>query len=172
MELPSGPETKAPAINRIREPRLVLRPIRPAEIEEQWQAMVTADPMTVAGPPEEAAFKARLRRSGQLVDGWPPGRALPPGTFDVGISLRQDMRSRGYGREALMVLTSWLFENAAAQAVEAPTDSANVAMRTVFDRCGWTQAGSVTDHGRMWLLYRITRPQWEAVSHGSGVSVP
>jgi len=191
VELPSGPETKAPAINRIREPRLVLRPIRPAEIEEQWQAMVTADPMTVAGPPEEAAFKARLRRSGQLVDGWldlaidldgaligriqtfvPPGRALPPGTFDVGISLRQDMRSRGYGREALMVLTGWLFENAAAQAVEAPTDSANVAMRTVFDRCGWTQAGSVTDHGRMWLLYRITRPQWDAVSHGSGVSVP
>jgi RimJ/RimL family protein N-acetyltransferase len=164
---------------RISGPRLVLRPFQPAEIEEQWQAMVTADPVPATGLPEEAGFKARLRRSGRLVDGWldlaidldgvpigriqtfvPADRVIPPGTFDIGIGLRQDMRGRGYGREALNLLTGWLFEHAAAEVVEASTDSANVAMRTVFDRCGWTPAGSVNDHGRQWLHYRITRPRW------------
>lgn len=35
-------------------------------------------------------------------------------------------------------------EHAAAQAVEPSTDPADLAMRTVFDRCGWASAGSVT----------------------------
>ena len=180
MDPHDGPGTAAAAAILIRGPQLVLRALRPEEIEDQWQAMVTADPMTIAELPDEASFKARLRRSGHLVDGWldlaidldgapagriqtfvPAGRALPPGTFDVGIGLREDMRGRGYGREALMLLTGWLFEHAAAQVVEAPTDPANVAMRTVFDRAGWALAGSVTEHGRQWLVYRITRPEWE-----------
>ena len=92
----------------------------------------------------------------------PSGRALPPGTFDVGIALREDVRGRGYGREALALLTDWLFEHAAAQVVEAPTDPANVAMRTVFERVGWQLAGSQHELGREWVVYRITRPQWQA----------
>ena len=141
---------------QIRGPRLLLRALQPGEIEEEWQAMVTADPMVIAELPEEASFKARLRRSGHLEDGWldlainlnsvsvgriqtfvPPGRALPPGTFDVGIGLREDARGKGYGREALALLTDWLFEHAAAGAVEASTDPANAAMRTVFRKAGW-----------------------------------
>jgi RimJ/RimL family protein N-acetyltransferase len=161
--------------------RLLLRALQPGEIEEEWQAMVTADPMVIAGLPEEAAFKARLRRSGHLEDGWldlaidldgvsigriqtfvPPGRALPPGTFDVGIGLKENARSKGYGREALALLTDWLFEHAAAEAAEASTDPANVAMRTVFQKAGWMPAGSLTELGREWVMYRITRREWEA----------
>jgi RimJ/RimL family protein N-acetyltransferase len=175
-----GEEPAATTV-RVRGPRLVLRALRPAEIEEQWQAMVSADPMTIATPPDEASFKARLRRSGQMVDGWldlaidldgapigriqtfvPAGRTLPPGTFDIGIGLREDVRGKGYGSEALTLFAGWLFEHAAAQVVEAPTDPANVAMRAVFDRVGWTLAGPLTEHGRQWLLYRLTRPEWEA----------
>jgi RimJ/RimL family protein N-acetyltransferase len=37
-------------------------------------------------------------------------------------------------------------------------------MRTVFDRVGWTLAGTVTDYGRPWVMYRITRPEWAAGS--------
>jgi RimJ/RimL family protein N-acetyltransferase len=161
--------------------RLVLRAFRPDEIEAEWQAMVTADPMTIGELPSQASFKARLQRSGRLADGWldlaidlageaigriqtfvPPGRALPPGTFDIGIALRADVRGRGYGREALALLTDWLFSHAAAQVVEAPTDPANVAMRTVFERVGWQLAGSQHELGREWVVYRITRPQWLA----------
>ena len=162
-------------------PRLVLRPLRPEEIDEQWQAMVTADPMSSPAVPDEARFRARLRRSGQLVDGWidlaidldgaaigriqtfvPGDRALPAGTFEVGIGLRESQRGKGYGREAITLLTGWLFDHAGARAVQAPTDPANVAMRTVFDRIGWTMVGAVTDYGRQWVMYRITRPDWEA----------
>jgi RimJ/RimL family protein N-acetyltransferase len=166
---------------RIRGSRLLLRALQPGEIEEEWRAMVTADPMVIAELPEEAGFKARLQRSGHLEDGWldlaidldgvsigriqtfvPPGRALPPGTFDVGIGLRENARNKGYGREALALLTDWLFEHAAAEAVEASTDPANVAMRTVFQRVGWTPAGSLTELSREWVMYRITRREWEA----------
>jgi GNAT superfamily N-acetyltransferase len=132
--------SRAPASTgvQIRGPRLLLRPLWPAEIDAEWQAMVTADPMTIAELPDEAMFRARLGRSGQLVDGWldlaidfggtsigriqtfvPPGRPLPPGTFEAGIALREEARGQGYGREALALLTGWLFEHAGAQAVEA-----------------------------------------------------
>jgi RimJ/RimL family protein N-acetyltransferase len=162
-------------------PRLVLRALRPTEIDAEWQAMVTAGPMAVAELPDEASFRARLRRSGKLAAGWldlaidldgtaigriqtyvPAGRPLPAGTFEVGIGLREGQRGKGYGREAITLLTGWLFRHAAARAVQAPTDPANKAMRTVFDRAGWTLAGTVTDFGRPWVMYRMTRPQWEA----------
>ncbi len=164
---------------RIRGPRLLLRPFRPEEIDREWQAMLTADPMTVVGPADEAAFRARLARSGHLTDGWldlaidldgtwigriqtfvPRHRELPPGTFDIGIGLVADARGRGYGTEALGLLTGWLFEHAAAGVVEAATDPANAPMRAVLRRSGWTETGSVTEAGRHWLRYQITRQQW------------
>ena len=83
----------------------------------------------------------------------------------MGIGLRESARGKGYGREALALLTDWLFEHAAAEAAEASTDPANVAMRTVFRRAGWMPAGSLTEVGREWLMYRITRPEWEARRH-------
>jgi RimJ/RimL family protein N-acetyltransferase len=160
---------------------LVLRPLLTAEeIDEAWQAMVSADPMAIAELPDEGSFRARLRRSGRLLDGWldlaidldgvsigriqtfvPAGRTLPTGTFEVGIGLRENMRGRGYGREAVALLTNWLFEQAAAEVVEAPTDPRNVAMQAVFRRVGWAFAGSLTEHGREWVVYRITRQQWQ-----------
>lgn len=143
--------------------------------------MVTADPMVIAVLPDEASFKARLQRSGHLDEGWldlavdlggvsigriqtfvPSGRQLSPGTFDVGIGLRENARGQGYGREALTLLTGWLFGQAAAEVVEARTDPDNVAMRTVFQRAGWTLAGSLTEFGREWVLYRVTRQEWGA----------
>lgn len=156
--------------------RLVLRALHPGEIEAEWQAMVDSDPMAVASVPDEQVFKSRLARSGRMADGWldlaidldgtaigriqtyvPPDRPLPPGTFEVGIGLRPEFRGRGYGGEALALLSGWLFEHAQARVVQAPTDPANTPMRTVFDRSGWELAGTVTDYGRQWLLYRITR---------------
>lgn len=166
---------------RIRGSRLLLRALQPAEIDAEWQAMVESDPMAIAQLPDEGKFKARLRRSGQLIDGWldlaidlggtsigriqtfvPSTRPLRPGTFEMGIALREDKRGQGYGREALALFTDWLFEHAAAEVVEAPTDPANIAMRTVFQRVGWSFVGPVTELGREWVMYRITRQRWVA----------
>ncbi len=167
----------------IRGPRLLLRALRPGEIDEEWQAMRDADPMALAGLPDEPGFRARLRHSGRLVDGHldlaidvgglligriqtfvPPGRPLPAGTFDVGIGLREHARGRGYGREALALLTGWLFEHAGAEVIEGATDPANAAMRAVFQRSGWASSGPVTEFGRDWDVFRITRDDWRARS--------
>jgi RimJ/RimL family protein N-acetyltransferase len=164
----------------IRGPRLLLRPFRPSEIDEEWRARVAADPLPGAELPDEDRFRKRLQRSGRLVDGWldlaidldgssigkiqtyvPPGRPLPPGHFAVGIVLHEDARGRGYGREALALLTDWLFEHAGAEEVEAETDAANTAMRTVFQRVGWTLVGPVAELDRVWMMYRISRPRWD-----------
>ena len=170
---------------KIQGPRLLLRPVRPAEIDEEWRAMVEADPMTIAFLPEESGFRARLARSGRMEEGWldlaidldgasigriqtfvPPNRALPPGVFEVGIGLRDDARGKGYGREALAIFTDWLFEHAVAQRVEAPTDPDNVAMRTVFERVGWGHVDTYREFDREWVMYAITRSQWEARREG------
>jgi RimJ/RimL family protein N-acetyltransferase len=166
----------------IRGQRLVLRSVRPAEIEAEWQAMVTADPIAIGELPDEGEFRARLARSGRLHDGWldlaidvdgeavgriqtfvPPHRPLAPGTFDMGIGLRGDKRGKGYGGEAVVLLTDWLFGHAHALLIEAGTDPANHAMRAVFRRVGWQEDGTVSEVGRDWLMYRITRQQWQAV---------
>ena len=166
----------------IRGSRLLLRALQPAEIDDQWRAMVNSDPIAIVRLPDEASFKARLRRSGQLEDGWldlaidldgtsigriqtfvPRGRARPPGTFDVGIALREHARGQGYGREALTLFTDWLFEHAAAEVVESATGEANHAMHAVFRRAGWTEGGTVTEEGREWVRYRVTRREWQAM---------
>jgi len=82
--------------------------------------------------------------------------------FEVGIGLRAHARGKGYGREALALLTDWLFTHADAVRVEAPTDPENVAMRTVFDRVGWELVETRHDFGREWVMYAITRERWEA----------
>jgi RimJ/RimL family protein N-acetyltransferase len=158
---------------------LVLRAFRPAEIDLEWQAMVDAYPEEVPAPPDESAFRKRLARSGMLHEGWldlaidlggewigriqtfaPPHRELPPGVFEMGIALRADARGKGYGTEALALLTGWLFDYADALAVQASTDPGNVAMRTVFERSGWTLVGPVFELDREWVRYRITRRAW------------
>jgi RimJ/RimL family protein N-acetyltransferase len=48
-----------------------------------------------------------------------------------------------------------------AQLVEAGTDRANHAMSAVFRRVGWREDGTVTEIGRDWLMYRITRREWQ-----------
>jgi RimJ/RimL family protein N-acetyltransferase len=170
----------------VRGPRLLLRPLASSEIDEAWREMVEADPMTIAVLPDEAAFKARLGRSGRLEAGWldlaidldgacigriqtfvPPTRSLAPGVFEVGIGLRAEARGMGYGREALALLTDWLFERAGAMRVEAPTDPANLAMRTVFERVGWELVDTLHEFDRDWMMYAMTRPRWEARRRGS-----
>lgn len=166
-------------------PRLLLRPLRPEEIDDEWRAMVSFDPIAIAELPDEAEFRARLARSGTLHDGWldlgidldgrligriqtfvPPAQPLPPGTYAVGIGLREARRGQGHGREALALFTGWLFDHAGAEVVEAPTDPGNLPMRTVFVRVGWQEAETFEEFGRPWVMYRVTRGEWQARQQG------
>jgi RimJ/RimL family protein N-acetyltransferase len=159
--------------------RLLLRPLTSAEIDDEWREMLVADPMTVAAVPDEATFKERLASTGYLEDGWldlaidldgacigriqtfvPPSHPLRPGVFDVGIGLREHARNKGHGREALALLTDWLFEQAAAVRIESPTDPDNIPMRRVFGHVGWELVGTYNEFDREWVMYAITREQW------------
>jgi RimJ/RimL family protein N-acetyltransferase len=173
--------TDAPTGISIRGPRLLLRPLTGPEIDDEWQEMIDADPMSIAFLPDEAGFKARLGRSGRMQDGWldlaidldgecigriqtfvPPSRPLPPGVYEVGIGLHASARGEGHGREALAIFTDWLFERAAAARVEAPTDPANAAMRAVFERVGWELVERYREFDREWVMYAITREGWDS----------
>ena len=164
----------------IRGDRVVLRALRPDEIDDEWRAMLEADPMAIATVPDERAFRRRLERSGRMVDGWldlaievegrsigriqtfiPPFREVPPDVYTIGIGLRESLRGKGYGREALALLTDWLFQELGAARVEAPTDPANAAMRSVFERVGWTLVQTRREFDRDWVEYAITRAEWE-----------
>ena len=57
-----------------------------------------------------------------------------------------------------------MFEHAAAERVEAPTDPANAAMRAVFERVGWRLVGTLREFDRDWMMYAVTREEWIAQS--------
>jgi hypothetical protein len=105
--------TDIPAAITIRGPKLLLRPLTPREIDDEWREMVRADPMSIVSLPSEAAFRDRLERSGRLQDGWldlsidldgerigriqtfvPSEEPLPPGGSEIGIGLRRRMGAR------------------------------------------------------------------------------
>jgi RimJ/RimL family protein N-acetyltransferase len=160
--------------------RLLLRPIQTPEIDEECREMAKAAPSASVVLSSETGFRDRLTRSGRMLGGWldlaidldgkmigriqtlvPAERTLPPGTFEIGIGLREAARGKGYGREALRLFTDWLFENAGAQVLEAGTDEGNHAMRSVFGHVGWREDGTLAESGQEWILYRITRAEWK-----------
>ena len=129
----------------------------------------------------------RLERSGRLVDGWldlaieaeggligeigarRPNGAIPPGVFELGIEIwGESARGRGYGSEAVELLTSHLFEAEDAARVQASTAVWNAAMRRVFSKLGFTDEGVMrafmpTENGRDdYVLYGVTRGEWLA----------
>ncbi len=95
-----------------------------------------------------------------------PARAFPPGVWEIGIDLyRGDDRGRGYGGEAVALLTQHLFEAEGAARVQASTSVSNAAMRGVLERLGFAEEGvmrsfmPLPDGGRDdYVLYARTEP--------------
>ncbi len=165
--------------------RVLLRPFLAEEVDAEWDAMLHADELTLGGPPDEARFRARLARSGQMVDGWldlaidvngiasgriqtfvPADRREDPTTYNIGILLRPAARGRGYGAEALDAFTRWLREHAGARRVEGRTDPRNHPMQRVFAKLGWDEEGVVPDGGREWLLFVAPQPSGRSGPRG------
>lgn len=114
-------------------------------------------------------FRKRIQRSGQLWRGCldlaverqgrlvgliqartSPSKTLPLGVFEIGVVLfrRQD-HGKGYGREAVALLTTWLFDQAGAERVQAGTEVGNAAMRTVLERLGFRLEGIMRGYGSL-----------------------
>ena len=145
---------------------------------------------TVPGTHESEArrrLRERIEREGKLVDGRidlgveaegrlvghvearQPKQAMPRGVFELGISIFEAERGKGYGTRAVAALTDLLLDEHGAHRVQASTDVLNAAMRAVLEQLGYTFEGILRgfmptqDGGRAdYAMYGVTREDWEA----------
>ena len=176
---------------RLRGDRVQVRPFRGAEFDLLW-AQETADrgPFDTPHPADDprALEKVRARVAGSGT--WRDGRFLdlaievdgdlvgdvqarhdaemsPPGVFELGIGLFPSARGKGFGTEALALLTGYLFEDEQAARVQLGTDVDNVAMRRAAEKAGFQLEGvmrgfwSVNGALRDYALYARTRADHE-----------
>ena len=161
----------------LRGERVTLRPFRDDELDLVWRGRGRV--------PDRERLAERLKRSGRLVDGRldfgieaegrligdvgarQPKEAFPPGVYEVGIDLFANRdRGRGYGREAVSLLTAHLFDAGLAERVQGSTDVTNAAMRRVFALLGFREEGVMRGFmpvrgGRAdYVLYAVTRSDW------------
>jgi len=173
----------------LRGERVTLRPLRPDEFGLLRAAQ--DDPSYGGGSPDaasDARLRARIERSGELVDGWldlgieadgrlvgdvgarRPVGGLPPGVFELGITVfAHPDRGRGLGGEAVALLTAYLFSGLGAGRVQATTAVGNGAMRAVLTRLGFREEGVLRafmplgSGGREdYVMYAVTRDDWQS----------
>jgi RimJ/RimL family protein N-acetyltransferase len=170
-------------LNRIRieGERVILRSLSMDEFEQEWASRLEMDPSVQPIMPTRDALGARFERSGIMqgvaldlaieVDGHmiggiqtydPPDRTLPPGAFEIGISIDAPMQGKGYGTDAVRLLVGWLFSDAGATRVHMPTVPDNLAMRTVAERLGFEADGTISYEGLEFVFYVLTRERWVA----------
>ncbi len=172
----------------LRGPRVTLRPLRADELALLQEGRDFA--AFGGGAPDPASdrlLRERISRSGHLVDGWldlgieadgrlvgdvgarrPPG-SLPPGVFELGISIfAKSDRGRGIGAEAIRLVTAHLFDELDAFRVQAATAVSNEPMRALLRRLGFVEEGILrafmprADGSRDdYVMSAITRDAWE-----------
>jgi RimJ/RimL family protein N-acetyltransferase len=178
-------------VTLLRGAEVVLRGFRPDEIDLAMERM-TPLPTTI----DEQARRERRGRlegsgarnhwevlfaieaEGRLV-GDVQGRcsesehAMPPGVWELGIELwDEEDRGRGLGREAVALLSGYLFAEEAAIRVQATTDVGNAAMRGALEALGFGFEGVLrgfmpTRGGPAdYAMYGLTRSDWETERNG------
>ncbi|MEU5278996.1 GNAT family N-acetyltransferase [Streptomyces asoensis] len=145
-------------------PRLVLRPLDPRDTDAVYTAAQDPDIQrwtTIPSPylPEHArSFTEQLAPQGWttgsmftfavcLPDGTLTG-ALSltmrlPGTAEVGFWTAKEHRGRGYTTEAVLTAVRWAFTRLAVDRVEWRAELGNTASRTVAEKAGFTQEGTL-----------------------------
>ena len=141
---------------------VTLRPFRPGEVDAvvaAWSAWDEASGRP-RRPPNRDLVARRLEASGKLADGRlefaieadgrlvgdiqarAPDGAFPPGVYELGITIHDEAdRGRGYGSAAIHLLTDHLFDDLAAERVQASTALWNEASRRAFARVGFREEG-------------------------------
>jgi RimJ/RimL family protein N-acetyltransferase len=178
-----------------------LRPFAPPDVDAAWRGLAGVDesahPRLSPGerrPQPSETFRRRLQRSGRLWRGCldlaidrngrligeiqartRPRQTVPPGVFEIGVVLYQQRdRGKRFGREAVELLTDWLFEHGGAARVQAGTNAGNAAMRTVLERLGFRLEGILREFGEVGdgrrvdgALYAMTKRDRSAGGTGS-----
>jgi RimJ/RimL family protein N-acetyltransferase len=148
---------------RLRGPHVTLRPFREGDFTALW-AEETVDRGPFQAPvPADDAYRERLRTRLEASGAWNRSElilaiecdgvlagdvqvrrddeTMPPGLFDLGIGVFRSARGRGFGTEALSLLSDFLFEEEHANRVQLSTDVDNAAMRRSAEKAGFTFEG-------------------------------
>ncbi len=176
-------------VRRIKGERVNLRRFRLADEPTIWEGRASAEPMALpTGPGRRSQLRKRLLASGRFVHGsldlaiesngrligdvqarMGAGQRLPPGVVELGVDLYDpEQRGKGYGAEAVALLTTWLLEHGIAERVQASTAVGNLPMRRVLDKLGFTFEGVMRGFmpvgaGREdFALYGVTKAEWRA----------
>jgi len=90
------------------------------------------------------------------------------GIFELGISLFPPERRRGYGTEAICLLTAHLLDGAGAGRVQASTAVGNAGMRRILEALGFSSERLLREfmpdsNGERedYVLYAVTRASWK-----------
>jgi RimJ/RimL family protein N-acetyltransferase len=189
------PRTRVSQIAELRGKLISLRPFEPAVVDAAWSGLALQDEAAHPrprpedrGPVPSDGFRRRLERSGRLWRGsldlaidrkgrlvgqiqarTSPKQTLPSGVFEIGVVLyERGDRGRGYGREAVDLLTTWLFDEGLAERVQAGTAADNSPMRAVLEHLGFRLEGILRGFGPAsdgtridGALYAVLRSDWE-----------
>jgi RimJ/RimL family protein N-acetyltransferase len=167
----------------LRGPTVTLRAFR----EDEYEGVLARLPGDAGDPDVSLVRRQRVERSGtrtsaELLMAVEAGgklvgdvqsrnveMAMPPGVWELGIELWDGTdRGRGLGREAVALLTSYLFEEEDAHRVQASTDVENTAMRRVLDLLGFADEGTLrgfmpqpSGEPRDYVMYGLTRADYQ-----------
>ena len=164
---------------------VLLRGFRPEEVGSALERMQSL-PASELDEDERRERRERIERSGTRggweimlaievdgrlvgdVQGRCPRFALPRGVWELGIELWDEAdRGRGFGTQAVALLSAYLFDREDAIRVQATTDVDNAPMRGVLGRLGFefegVLRGFMPDAGgrpRDYAMYGLTEAAW------------
>ena len=179
-----------PEVRRLNGEHVNLRRFRPTDEATVWEGRSSAEPTALpTGPGRRSQLRKRMLASGQWVRGsldlaieshgrligdvqarMGVGQRLPPGVVELGVDLYDPgQRGKGYGAEAVELLTTWLLDHGIADRVQASTAVGNLPMRRVLEKLGFTFEGVMRGFmpvgaGREdFALYGVTKAEWRLI---------
>lgn len=76
------------------------------------------------------------------------------GIAEIGYGISEKYLNNGYATEAVKAVLEWAFNNPNITAIEAETDSENVASKRVLEKCGFILNGKIGKEGPRYTISR------------------
>ena len=76
------------------------------------------------------------------------------GIAEIGYGISEEYQNNGYATEAVSAVLEWAFSHSEIAAVEAETDTDNIASRRVLEKCGFALNGIIGEEGPRWTVSR------------------
>ena len=76
------------------------------------------------------------------------------GVAEIGYGISYEYKNNGYATEAVNAVLEWAFSHPNVTAIEAETDSDNIASKRVLEKCGFAFNGIIGEEGPRWTVSR------------------